>query len=93
MRRPLFCVPLCTRSQTVKDLSPGCDFVGVAQRATRLILRESRLQQYGAPTPLLIGEVTRRAGEVNLSVSCADSSPSRRAGPLVTSHEPLATSH
>ncbi|WP_353744660.1 elongation factor Tu [Megasphaera sp.] len=44
MRRPLFCVPLCTRSQTVKDLSPGCDFVGVAQRATRLILRESRLQ-------------------------------------------------
>ncbi len=37
-------LPLCTRSQTVKDLSPGCDFVGVAQRATRLILRESRLQ-------------------------------------------------
>ena len=54
MRRPLFLhTVICTRSQTVKDLSPGCDFVGVAQRA----------------------------GEVDLSVSCADSSPNRRAGP------------
>ena len=65
MRRPLFCVPLCTRSQTVKDLSPGCDFVGVAQRATRLILRESRWREWGAREPRRIGEGAGRAGEVD----------------------------
>ena len=52
----------------------------LAQRATRLIPEGITVTVRWAPKPRLIGEVARRAGEVNLSVSCADSSPTRRAG-------------
>ena len=56
MRRPLFCVPLCTRSQTVKDLSPGCDFERWPEGPERLT------SQSAALTALLTGEPGRPLG-------------------------------